>query len=1733
MFPYIDHDHAGTEGHQRGHEHDHDDPVAMAAKVTAHLTQSASQAKAFTRNSAEKYVDELVHAMEHTDERDGRWKLLNTLDRLDDPALRETVLARFQARTGRPLSDVIATSEWHGARDKTQAQALISPARAKTEREIAAMSPAERAKLQADARQTATEIANVIGRDSPNDTANAHKLHRALAGKTPAEIEAIRAAVREQSRGTESLYEQIDRSLSGGNEDEAVASLTGDPVYAASVALQNATGDAPRIVEILRALPRAHIANLKRRFPAATLVWMSVTPDQRAEIGALVNDQREEADGAKVADLLRGEYHGIAADGVQLDAQSQHNREVRAVPNVLRELESMSAEELGRARERWDASAARRGEKTWDAMIEERFGSGDPLTYLRIRALAAGNRVEATALALSQGIRDHDQATIDAALANPELASSDPTKRAAAREHARAIAARVQAIDANKQRAMVAMTGGDVASARGESLDTKLAGHYAHERATQRMDSASDAIDAVLAPDEQAARRRKRAHAAEVGTDELRETGAFSTATELHRARTSGDEARVATVLEGQRDRNAVDAIDADYEEKYGERLFPMLDAEDVGSWRDFQALRGVDVSHEDAERAMRDSVENRVHDVHAEGPRAVRTAETQLRLDNQERGQQQSDANADNELVRKVVFGRAAGSEQRTEWALQSEADAVDGPRAEFDQRVAHTRSMSNMQREEKTAMADRAAQWLAIAGKLAALATLNPAAMAAIDAIVGLTTIYVRGEIEGEAYKTAGADLLDAGITVANDLAMIPIATFQRALLKAAATLGLSSASIMVRNDLSGRSAETTIELLKNLVVSLVVSPTGDGLQTIVGGKLGKALNIGVNTSAGAIANGSGDGFDLAAELAGNANGVVAGNHSHGHVPRGASRPDGHHDHVANGIRRTVTPDHATSNARDPHVVAHGHLAEDADPPTATRHAETTTLTTHTKDGTSSHLEPSSHREHSADATSSHVDHGAVASTHARASQRAQREAIGQPTHAPSALGPHGTGHGISPDDHARIAELRVARDQLATSRDPAEVARAADHVRQLEESMGLDDASPSAAARRRAVEVQIDVQRDAPRRMARRAELDGEVGHPGIEAHSHLMGVVKADVFRQRAAATAGGQDTGSWLPLLEKMHELPRLERELNAKEGRKPQASSFEHEHATTADGGQGEIKRRAKAGDAYAIVDGAKEQIKNLQQRMEGAEGDDRAAYERAIEHLAEEAARTALSSTEETPFDGAYVMRDALVRTTFGSADDRAGGNQTAAFDDFLRETVLQLANDGVRYSEQSTGIKKLLGDTSPERVQAAIDHLVASGQIAPGEVEIQMLAMMRTAHLGGSDERIPGSRRQQTHANEHAKEAQQAFELVELPGVIGNDYGGPEHYWFNAEGQARKEADHARAAEVARKKGQPVVDRPHVGEGAVDTIDGKPFHTDKDRHVVGDEPSHYERARHNIDVMLDGLEARLKNGSLDPARVIVRFGHASHATPEQIKRMRALGVIAEVNLGSNVATGAISQTEGVHGKRASHDRLDDHALPSMLFYGADVLISTDGGAVMNTNLRAEYDRAFTMIEAVLSGNQPVRVTEAEAIVNGTRRGRPSPTTPGVWELDISELTPVERARFSDGYEKLYRDAQAYYQRRPDPSRATEVSPLGGAHHIDHATKHGLVSRTGTASFEGSRGQVDAALAAYEAAGYAVTRASPDAPIAVVTWNKRVDDKDIPQFTTTLVVRATSEGTP
>jgi hypothetical protein len=695
--------------------------------------------------------------------------------------------------------------------------------------------------------------------------------------------------------------------------------------------------------------------------------------------------------------------------------------------------------------------------------------------------------------------------------------------------------------------------------------------------------------------------------------------------------------------------------------------------------------------------------------------------------------------------------------------------------------------------------------------------------------------------------------------------------------------------------------------------------------------------------------------------------------------------------------------------------------------------------------------------------------------------------RRATGRAEATTDALGPEGKGIEFSPADYALVAELRTLQRQRTDAEAQGEAGRERlapiEHkIADVERRMGLDQTEVG-QARRRMVAAQLEVETDALRRDSERRRLDGDRGHAGVEVHTHWMGIVDVEVFRAKAAIAANGKDDGSWLPLLERI-------------------ASYRSMRHGEAPDG---QVSTRSTAGDAIAIAGGSLDQVRRMRESQDDSQSDSVTA--RAIETIAENAARQALVASPDTDFNSAYEIRDELVKDTFAGQRTRlpdveqdkadAKRHANAGYDLYTREALLALAGDGVGYTEPSNSGKKMGERFQRDRVERAMDELIAEGKLAPGQVDVRFLAMVTTNHFGERPAELPSvAIRPGTEESWKAQYDQVVLQLREGH-VAGVDIAGQELFRFEPKVAApRIRALYAELVAAATARGQRLVLRPHVGEGAVDTLDGKPYRRDGDR-AVGDDgrPSHYERAQHNLEVMLDVVDQLRVDPIFDGTKVELRFGHATHATADQAARMQELGVTAEVNLGSNVATGSLDQAPGADGRPTAVEQLQDHALPSFFYYGTRVILSTDAHSVMSTDLRAEYVRAQRVIDEVLSGARRIRVKAADA----GNRGAEVPGQAGERALAIHELTAEERGRFLHAYEQLYADAEGYYQRRPGATPLgrdnprTEASPKGGRHAIDLAVEHGLAARHGERVFEGDEAQVQAAAAAYRRQGYLV----------------------------------------
>ena len=320
--------------------------------------------------------------------------------------------------------------------------------------------------------------------------------------------------------------------------------------------------------------------------------------------------------------------------------------------------------------------------------------------------------------------------------------------------------------------------------------------------------------------------------------------------------------------------------------------------------------------------------------------------------------------------------------------------------------------------------------------------------------------------------------------------------------------------------------------------------------------------------------------------------------------------------------------------------------------------------------------------------------------------------------------------------------------------------------------------------------------------------------------------------------------------------------------------------------------------------------------------------------------------------------------------------------------------------------------------------------------------------------------------------HGDEFIAQQEQfgLFEQLERGDTTGIDIAGLEEYKFTAAGRARFRAMYRKLATVGEARRHAVVLRPHVGEGSLDLADTGGAHGIENASRSGDrdggdagELAHYDRARHNVDALIASLEELAAMGELDPTMVEVRFGHSTHATPEQIVRLTALGVIAEVNLESNIQTFSLDPTNPETGQ-VEEGRFEDHALLSLIYYQTNLILSTDAHSVMSTNLAQEYAKANTLIEAFLHGQLPLRLRPDEAA------GRGRETVVGeetVHDLRVGDLTTEELNRFLGAYQAImeyageYRDAAVARETEsetepsdgppPDGSSATELSEING----------------------------------------------------------------------------------
>ena len=168
---------------------------------------------------------------------------------------------------------------------------------------------------------------------------------------------------------------------------------------------------------------------------------------------------------------------------------------------------------------------------------------------------------------------------------------------------------------------------------------------------------------------------------------------------------------------------------------------------------------------------------------------------------------------------------------------------------------------------------------------------------------------------------------------------------------------------------------------------------------------------------------------------------------------------------------------------------------------------------------------------------------------------------------------------------------------------------------------------------------------------------------------------------------------------------------------------------------------------------------------------------------------------------------------------------------------------------------------------------------------------------------------------------------------------GVVGLDVAGPEGKEFTPAGMKRFELMYGELAGKAEKLDGALVFRIHAGEGYL--VQG-----------ASGTSNHRDIAQSNVGHILDTIEGMAQQGTLSD-KVIIRIGHATHASPAQLDRIslledKGVKIHVEANLTSNLVTGSVKNGEE-----------QAQVLLRFLKHGVTPTLNTDGGGVMGTTLK------------------------------------------------------------------------------------------------------------------------------------------------------------------------------
>ena len=409
---------------------------------------------------------------------------------------------------------------------------------------------------------------------------------------------------------------------------------------------------------------------------------------------------------------------------------------------------------------------------------------------------------------------------------------------------------------------------------------------------------------------------------------------------------------------------------------------------------------------------------------------------------------------------------------------------------------------------------------------------------------------------------------------------------------------------------------------------------------------------------------------------------------------------------------------------------------------------------------------------------------------------------------------------------------------------------------------------------------------------------------------------------------------------------------------------------------------------------------------------------------------------RRVMTASYEMPFDFTYDPRGAFLKYLQRS-DVHKDKEQLRKFVDLTFE---RLAGQGIKLAEMQ-GKVTTHGLSEDEFLALARKH----------RIKVQMLPNVDTNSLTNPDLLAPEEPGKKRVASDKFKN-----DIKRLVGVdpddpastmsklaAGVDICGPEATKWNEQTTGPLiSAAYQVLSEAADKAKRSVVLRLHAGEGYAVNDQGR-------REGSGPYSKAAKTARNNLTVALDTIEKMKKDGTYKPppaGNVIIRLGHVTHATDEHIRKMAELGIIAEVNIGSNLATGSLPKD------RDGGGRLDEHPLLQLMVSGVKAALSTDAQGVMNTDIGREYGFAADIIDAFKRGEGTVKVptyNDAGEITGWQRKSYEQLNAQERARIDIRVLHQ-EAADYAQGETKWNKTAPKDASDDPKAKRAPLALPPG-----------------------------------------------------------------------------------